>query len=102
MAAASRDRGERGGAAAAPRGGAGAGGGGSVTESAARAAAREAAARRFPALAGARPACARSGGGWVFTFDHHVPDGPGGRPLHQVVRVSVDESGRVVKVVAAR
>ena len=67
-----------------------------------RQAACDAVYRRFPVLQGTRPAAARAGDGWVYTFDRSVPVSPGGPKLRQIVRVTVDAGGRVVKVVASR
>jgi hypothetical protein len=67
-----------------------------------RQAACDAVYRRFPHLAGARPTAACVGDRWIYTFDRSVPTAPGGPKIRQIVRVTVDAEGRVVKVVASR
>jgi len=65
--------------------------------------------RRFPELAGARPKVAakgtRKGKGarevYVLTFQKSLPL-PNGRRLTRVVRVTVERSGRVLKIVSSR
>jgi len=60
--------------------------------------------RQFPALNGVRPSSQRAGPNLVFTFRRG--DGAArGDPhpaMHQIVRVTVDEGGRIVRVVASR
>ena len=58
--------------------------------------------RRFRSLQGVRPTAAHVGDHWVYTFDKTMSTSPDGPRLRQVVRVTVDEAGRVVKVVASR
>jgi hypothetical protein len=71
-----------------------------MSDPAARAAC-EAAYARFPGLAGVKPALERDGPRRVYVFSSSGP-GPGGKTLRQVVRVTVDEGGRVLKVSASK
>jgi hypothetical protein len=57
--------------------------------------------RAFPALAGVRPTVRRAGPHRVYTFQKTFPS-DGGPAHRQLVRVTVDEGGRIVKVVTAR
>jgi len=57
--------------------------------------------RKFPGLAGARPRMRKAGPNRVFTFSQTLKEGAG-PALKQVVKVTVDAGGRVVKVVASR
>jgi len=57
---------------------------------------------KFPLLAGVRPSVQRAGPHRVFTFAKMVAVAPGGPKLHQIVRVTVDDAGRIVKVAASR
>ncbi len=59
-------------------------------------------ARRYPDLAAVTPSVQRAGPNWVYTFRHRQPLAPGGPELSQVVRVTVDADGRIVKLVASR
>jgi hypothetical protein len=69
-------------------------------------AAREAACARvycaYPLFRGVRPTVAVQGARRVYTFAKSVQTSPGGSTLRQWVRATVDEGGRVVKVVASR
>jgi hypothetical protein len=67
-----------------------------------REAACAAAYKRFPALTGVRPTVQFVGPNRVFVFDGQVPGGPAGRTMRQVVRVTVDAGGKVVKVAVSR
>jgi hypothetical protein len=66
-----------------------------------RDAACAAAYAKFPAMAGVKPQVERKGARPVYVFTGLLP-GPGGRTIRQVVRVTVDEAGRVTKVTASR
>lgn len=67
----------------------------------ARDAACAAAYAKFPALAGVKPQLEQGGPRSVYVFSAQLP-GPAGRTIRQVVRVTVDEAGRVTKVTASR
>jgi hypothetical protein len=67
----------------------------------ARDAACRAARSKVPALAGVQPEEEPSAAGRVFVFRVRRP-GPGGRPLAQVVRVTVSPDGRVLKLTTSR
>lgn len=67
-----------------------------------RRAACETAWERVPALKGTKPSVSRAGPHRVYTFTGRVPAGPGGRTIVQHVKVTVDDEGRVIKVVASR
>jgi hypothetical protein len=58
--------------------------------------------RKYPLLAGVRPAVQSAGPNRVYTFAKDVPTSPGGPSLRQIVRVTVDAAGKIVKVVASR
>lgn len=73
-----------------------------TSDAAARAAACEVTYRRFPMLQGVAPKHERTGERWVYTFERTVATSPGGPRLRQIVRVTVDAAGRVVKVVASK
>jgi hypothetical protein len=55
----------------------------------------------FPDMKGSRPTMKQNGQVRVFTFAKTLSDGSG-PALKQIVRVSVDQSGKVLKVVASR
>jgi hypothetical protein len=59
-------------------------------------------ARKFPQLGDTRPTVRRCAAGQIFTFDAHVPVAPDGPTVRQIVRVTVDAHGQIVKVVASR
>jgi len=59
-------------------------------------------ARKFPSLAGVPPSVRRSGENEVYTFQKKLATAVGGPSLRQVVRVTVDAAGRIVKVVASK
>jgi len=58
-------------------------------------------ARRFPELGGVRPTASGPAERKTFTFAKNVEIAPG-RTLRQVVRVTVDGNGRILKVAASR
>jgi hypothetical protein len=55
---------------------------------------------KFPHLAGTRPSMRKAGDLRVFIFER-ITGGPGGPALKQIVKVTVHETGRIVKVVAS-
>lgn len=57
---------------------------------------------RFPHLQGTRPVIQRAGTRRVYVFSASTCAGPGGKSVQQVVRVTVDADGEVVKVAASR
>lgn len=59
-------------------------------------------ARKFPYLKGCRPKVKRQGKSRIYTFKGSVETSPGGPKVNQVVRVTVDPDGKVLKVVASR
>lgn len=59
-------------------------------------------ARKFPLLADVRPTVTRAGQNDVYTFAQDVPVLPGGPKLRQVVRITVDAGGHILKVVMGR
>lgn len=67
-----------------------------------QAAACAAAYRACPALRGVTPSVQVKGGQRVFVFSAVVSGGAGGRAIRQVVRVSVDAVGEVVRVAVSR
>ncbi len=58
--------------------------------------------QRFPPLRGSRPAVQRVGPNWVYVFSAASRTGPGGKSVRQVVRVTVNGDGSVVKVTTSR
>ena len=58
--------------------------------------------RKFPTLKGVRPTVQQTGANRVYTFQKRVLTGEAGPALRQVVRVTVDGDGRILKVVASR
>jgi len=58
--------------------------------------------RRFPELAGVRPTVRRTGQQRIFSFEKTVAVSPGGPRLRQIVNVTTDETGRIVRLVASR
>lgn len=58
--------------------------------------------RKFPLLKGTRPSVRRAGPNRVYTFQSAVTTSPGGPSLRQVVRVTVDPAGSIVKVVVSK
>ncbi len=59
-------------------------------------------ARKFPHLKGTRPTVKTAGGNRIFTFKKSVSVSPGGPKVSQVVRVTVDDKGKIVKVLASK
>ncbi len=59
-------------------------------------------AGRFPELAGVSPTVERAGVNRIYTFRGKVATSPDGPQLSQVVRVTVDGEGKVVRLVASR
>lgn len=57
--------------------------------------------RSFPDMKGARPRMSKRGPHRVFTFQKTMRE-RGGPVLKQVVKVTVDDAGKVLKVVASR
>ncbi|MFN2115640.1 MAG: hypothetical protein ACK2T6_07985 [Anaerolineae bacterium] len=55
-----------------------------------------------PALKGVRPSVERRGANVIYTFAASVPTSPGGPKTRQVVRATVDPTGKIVKLVASR
>jgi hypothetical protein len=58
--------------------------------------------RKFRDLKGAKPTVRPAGPNKVFTFKRSVSTGQGGPSLNQIVRVTVNPAGKIVKVVASR
>ncbi len=58
--------------------------------------------RKFPLLKGVRPTVRRAGPNRVYTFQTSVATSPGGPKLRHVVRVTVNEAGHILKVVASK
>ena len=58
--------------------------------------------RKFHDLKGVKPTVRPAGPNKAFTFKRSVPTGGGGPSLKQIVRVTVDPKGKIVKVVASR
>ncbi len=56
---------------------------------------------RFPDMKGARPSVSKTGEVRIFTFAKTLSEGLG-PALKQVIKVSVDPNGKVLKVVASR
>jgi hypothetical protein len=55
----------------------------------------------YPDMKGARPSVREAGGNRVFVFEKTLSE-KNGPALRQVVKVTVDSGGRVLKVVASR
>ena len=58
--------------------------------------------RKFHDLKGVKPTLRRAGPNRVYTFKRSVATGGGGPSLQQIVRVTVNPAGHIVKVVASR
>jgi len=53
-------------------------------------------------MKGVRPKMTRQGSRRVYTFSKSVATSPGGPKISQIVRATVDDGGRIIKVVASR
>lgn len=56
---------------------------------------------RFPELTGVRPQASSSRSRYIYTFKKRLPL-PGGGTILQVVRVTADEKGEILKVSVSR
>lgn len=57
--------------------------------------------RKFPVLKGTRPKMKKAGDNRIFTFEKTVR-AEGGPALKQIVKVTVNPAGQILKVVASR
>lgn len=57
---------------------------------------------KHPGMKGVRPKMSRQGSRRVYTFSKSVAASPGGPKINQIVRATVDDGGRIIKVVASR
>ncbi|MCB0218037.1 MAG: hypothetical protein H6648_08625 [Caldilineae bacterium] len=58
--------------------------------------------RKFKAMEGVKPSVQAAGPNRVFTFRRSDATSPGGPSISQIVRVTVDPEGRILRVVASR
>jgi hypothetical protein len=58
--------------------------------------------RKFPKLKGSRPSVKKAGDNRIYTFKKSVEVAPGGPKMKQVVRVTVNKDGKIVKTVASK
>ncbi len=58
--------------------------------------------RKFADLRGVKPSMQRAGPNRIYTFSGKSDSSGGGPSIRQVVRVTIDPEGKILKVVASR